>query len=77
MSWFGRLFGIVIALAGVQQAVAKNRLTDPLKVARECKSEIELFCKGTRPGGQRIVVCLKQKLAELSPTCSIALQSAE
>ena len=77
MSWFGRLFGIVIALAGVQQAVAKNRLTDPLKVARECKSEIELFCKGTRPGGQRIVVCLKQKLAELSPTCSIALHSAE
>jgi Cysteine rich repeat len=77
MSWFGRLFGIVIALAGIQQAVAKNRLTDPLKVARECKSEIELFCKGTRPGGKRIIICLKQKLVELSPTCSIALQSAE
>ena len=23
----------------------------PVKIARECKSEVELFCKGVRPGG--------------------------
>jgi hypothetical protein len=39
MKWFGRLFGVVIALVGVEQAMAKARLTDPLKIARECKNE--------------------------------------
>jgi len=58
-------------------AVAKNRLTDPLKIARECKSEAELFCKDVRPGGRRIVNCLKARAPLLSPACSSALSSAE
>jgi len=70
------LFGIAIALFS-QNALAKNRLTDPLKIARECKSEVELLCKGVRPGGQRMVNCLKEKVAELSPACSASLRSAE
>ena len=77
MRWFSPLLGVVIAVMGVQQVSAKNRLTDPLKIARDCKGEAELFCKGIRPGGQRVVVCLKQKIAELSPACSTALKSAE
>ena len=70
------LFGIAIALFS-QNALAKNRLTDPLKIARECKSEVELLCKGVRPGGQRMVNCLKEKVAELSPAGSASLRSAE
>ena len=42
MDWFTPLFGIAIALFS-QCALAKNRLTDPVKIARECKSEVELF----------------------------------
>jgi len=52
-------------------------LTDPIKIARECKSDMELMCKGFRPGGQRIVRCLKQRVTELSPACSVALKSTE
>ena len=37
MNWFVPLFGIAIALSS-QCASAKNRLTDPVKIARECKS---------------------------------------
>lgn len=77
MNWFSRLLGVVIAVAGVQQVMANPRLTDPLKIARECKSEAELFCKGIRPGRQRIIVCLKQKIAELSPACVTALNSVD
>ena len=76
MKWFSPLFVIAIALLG-HEALAKNRLTDPLKIARECKSEAELFCKGVRAGGQRMVSCLKAKVAELSPPCLDALKSAE
>jgi len=70
------LFSIAIVLIN-QHAYAKDRLTDPLKIARECKSEAELFCKGVRPGGQRMLICLRQKMAELSPACVVALKSAE
>jgi hypothetical protein len=52
-------------------------LTDPVKIARECKSDIELLCKGLRPGGQRIMNCLKEKMTELSPACWEAFRSTE
>jgi hypothetical protein len=70
------VFGIAIALSS-QYAFAKNRLTDPLKIARECKSELALYCKGVRPGGKRIISCLKGKVTELSPACTAAFRSTE
>ncbi len=75
MNWFS-LFGIAIEFSS-QDAFAKNRLTDPIKIARECKSEVELMCKGFHPGGQRIIGCLNQRLTELSPACLVALKSTE
>lgn len=76
MNWLVPVFGIAIALSS-QGAFAKNPLTDPLKIARECKSEVELFCKGVRPGGKRIMSCLKGKVTELSPACLAAFKSTE
>lgn len=76
MNWFSPLFGIAIALSG-QDAFAKNRLTDPVKIARECKSDVERLCRGLRPGGQRIIRCLKERVVELSPACSAALMLTE
>jgi hypothetical protein len=76
MNWLSLLFGIAIAHVG-QNALAKNRLTDPVKIARECKVEVDLLCRGLRPGGQRIIGCLKEKTAELSPACLTALRSTE
>ena len=76
MNWLSPILGIAIALIG-QNAIAKNRLTDPVKIARECKSEVELLCKGLNPGGQRIIGCLKRKAAELSPACLTAVRSTE
>ena len=76
MYWISPLFGIAIVLSG-HAAFAKSRLTDPIKIARECKSDMELMCKGLRPGGQRIIRCLKERVTELSPACSAALKSTE
>ena len=66
MNWFPPLFGIAIALFD-QEALAKNRLTDPVKIARECKGDLELLCKGLRPGRHRVISCLKEKVTESSP----------
>jgi hypothetical protein len=76
MKWFVPCFALAIALSG-QDAFAKHRLTDPIKIARECKSEVELLCKGHRPGDHRIISCLKAKVTELSPACLAALKSTE
>jgi hypothetical protein len=76
MNRFAVLFGVAMAVAG-QCAFAKSRLTDPVKIARDCKSEVELFCKEVRPGGQRVKGCLKGRSAALSPACSAALKSTD
>jgi hypothetical protein len=34
-----------------------------------CKGDVERFCKDVKPGGGRIMECLKQHEAELSPQC--------
>lgn len=76
MNWLGPALGVALALVG-HDASAKSRLTDPLKIARACKSEAETFCKGVRAGSRRITKCLNARAAELSPGCSGALKSAE
>ena len=76
MKWLGPSLAVAIALVG-HDASAKNRLTDPLKIARACKSEAEAFCKGVRAGSRRITKCLNARTAELSPACSAALGAAE
>jgi len=38
-----------------------------------CKADFEKLCKGTQPGGGRIIACLKSHDAELSPDCKAAL----
>jgi hypothetical protein len=72
MCRLGLFLGIAVVLFD-QYAFAKNRLTDPLKIARECKRDVELFCKGARPGGRRMLRCLNDNAAELSPACLAAL----
>jgi len=76
MNYLGFLLGVAFAAIG-QDALAKSRLTDPVKIARECKSEVEQFCKDVRPGKRRVMACLKAKAADLSPACSSALKSTE
>lgn len=71
-----RLFSVAIVLAS-HDAFAKHPMTDPVKIARECKRDLDRLCKGLRPGHQRIIGCLKEKVTELSPACAAALKSTE
>ncbi|OFV86661.1 MAG: hypothetical protein A3J75_04355 [Acidobacteria bacterium RBG_16_68_9] len=36
---------------------------------RACRSDLETFCKSIRPGGRRLIRCLKEHAAELSAEC--------
>jgi hypothetical protein len=39
-----------------------------------CKSDIERLCKGIKPGGGRLIQCLKTHKEEMSVGCAQALQ---
>jgi hypothetical protein len=62
MNWFTPLFGIAIAFSS-QCAFAKHRLTDPVKIARECKSEVELLQRSSSRRSAQ--AASKAKLTEL------------
>ena len=34
-----------------------------------CSEEIAQYCKGVKPGGGRILICLKEHEKDLTPTC--------
>jgi hypothetical protein len=34
-----------------------------------CKGDYEKFCRGTMPGGGRVIACLSKQYAGLSATC--------
>ncbi|HZR76924.1 cysteine rich repeat-containing protein [Bradyrhizobium sp.] len=42
-----------------------------------CSGDFGKFCKGTTPGGGRIIACLAQHSAQLTPACQKVLAEAE
>jgi hypothetical protein len=38
--------------------------------SKDCKPDIDKFCKGIRPGGGRILACLKSHQSDLAPACA-------
>jgi hypothetical protein len=42
-----------------------------------CREDVQKLCKGTKPGGGRIVACLKQHEAELSAGCKEKIAEAK
>ena len=45
--------------------------------ARICAEDLVRFCKDVRPGGGRIVTCLKSHEGELTPACKDKLQALQ
>ena len=50
---------------------AKERIE---QVKEECNADAKKFCKGIRPGGGRILACLKSHQSELAPACAAEFQ---
>jgi len=49
----------------MEQAKAKLQ-----ELAQACKADAQKYCKGIRPGGGRILSCLKGREADLTPACA-------
>jgi Cysteine rich repeat len=40
-----------------------------------CKADYEKFCKGTTPGGGRIIACLNKQRSQLADACKKVLDA--
>jgi Cysteine rich repeat len=55
-------------------AAAKGKIQD---FASACKEEMKKLCEGTRPGGGRILQCLRQHETALSSACKEQMTQAK
>ncbi len=53
---------------------AKKKIRD---FAEACKADLSAFCKDVKPGGGRLLQCLKQHESELSPECKAQMPSGK
>jgi hypothetical protein len=69
-----RLCFAVVALAfGFSTTVLAQTPSTEQQAA--CKADYQKYCKGTVPGGGRIVACLNQQRDRLSDACKKAIDS--
>ena len=47
------------------------------QVKQECGADAKKFCQGIRPGGGRILACLKSHESELAPACAAEFKRAK
>jgi hypothetical protein len=66
---------LIATLLCASQAAFAQDLTAERRNA--CMDDYEKFCKGTVPGGGRIIACLTKSSDQLTPACRQALADAE
>ena len=66
---------LAAALLCVSQTAFAQELTAEQRSA--CMGDYEKYCKGTTPGGGRIIACLAKSNDKLTPVCKKVLADAE
>jgi hypothetical protein len=66
-------FAVFVVALGFSTAAFAQAASSDARGA--CKADYEKFCKGTTPGGGRIVACLNKQHDQLSDACKKAIDS--
>ena len=66
---------LIVAAFCVSTSAFTQELTAAQRAA--CTGDFEKFCKGTEPGGGRIIACLSKAGDKLTPACRKELVAAE
>lgn len=70
----GRMLQCLKAHDGDLSPSCRERMAEGRKrmesFAQACKADVEKLCKGVEPGEGRIMQCMREHKAELSPACS-------
>jgi Cysteine rich repeat len=73
-----RIRHVIIASALSLAALASaesNALAQQAEAMKYCREDVARLCPGMRPGGGRIIACLKANKMEVSVGCAKALQA--
>jgi hypothetical protein len=65
--------GICVAV----NAACAEGAQDRRAIRQACAADYQSLCAGVQPGGGRIIACLKQNAAKLSPACQNAMAGAQ
>ncbi len=66
------LFAGMLILASLSAAVCQD-FTAEQRAA--CKGDYDKYCKGTMPGGGRVLACLNKQYAQLTVACKKVVDS--
>ena len=68
-----------IIIAAAAMLIASTAMAQELTAAQRdaCMGDYEKYCKGTVPGGGRIIACLAKQNDKLTPACKKVLADAE
>ena len=66
---------MIVALVCVSEAAFSQELTAEQRSA--CMGDYQKYCKGTVPGGGRIIACLSKSSDKLTPECKKVLADAK
>ena len=66
---------MIVALVCVSEAAFSQELTAEQRSA--CMGDYQKYCKGTVPGGGRIIACLSKSSDKLTPECKKILADAK
>lgn len=67
-------YAAAIALAAVSAASAQEFSAEQRAA---CKGDYDQFCKGTMPGGGRVLACLSKNNGKLSAACKKVVAEAK
>jgi hypothetical protein len=66
-------FAVIAIGVGFSAAVHAQTLTAEQRTA--CQGDYQKFCKGTMPGGGRIIACLNKQRDQISDACKKVLDA--
>jgi Cysteine rich repeat len=66
---------LIAAVVCASHAAFSQEMTAEQRDA--CMGDYEKYCKGTTPGGGRIIACLAKSSDRLTPACKKVLAAAE
>jgi hypothetical protein len=64
---------VLVSLAGCSTAALAQALSAEQRAA--CQADYNKYCKGTMPGGGRIIACLNKQRDQISDACKKVLDA--
>jgi hypothetical protein len=69
--------GLAMTLTSLLAVTQAEAASDTANARSACRSDYTQYCKGTTPGGGRIIKCLADHADQLSPSCKSAMADAK